>query len=279
LKTKKKHRIAGYLCAAFAAVTLVTGCGLAGQSAPSPPGTAPTPAVSVLKAFGAAATPEPATSDPFNDQWNAMLAHQQYWMSNTKDAAEYKNYLSQFDKYRGESLDQEATAVNFIVNSETTYTSDPALYNRTDYWAAPIETSMYRAGDCEDYAILQMYDLRYLGVAQSRLFIATVNAEGSTSNIDHAILLLNDAPAGQPAHFVVLNDATPVLSANNSIIRSNWNTTLDNGQTVTADYILFGMRNVNGYWQTALGQQVYNSGQQTASAAPKPVITAKLRLG
>ncbi len=261
-KPKKKHRVRGPLCVAFAAATLLSGCGLFGQHNQQtyPNGTEP----SIVQVFNASASQSDPSNNPFGGQWNAMLQHESHYMAIAKDAQAYKNYLAQYNNLKGESLDQMAVDVNNTVENQTTYTSDPALYHAADYWAAPIETSMYNRGDCEDYAILQFYILRHLGVPEDRLFVAVVNAEGDTSAPDHAILLLNDAPAGQPEHFIVLNDGGPVVNA------ADFNHAGIVPETPDGPYILFEAMNNAAYWQ------VQNTGSATSAVSANQKTAQKV---
>jgi len=53
---------------------------------------------------------------------------------------------------------KELQDVQWEINKQTTYTSDPDLYNAKEYW----ECANGR-GDCEDYAIAKMVALRDIG--------------------------------------------------------------------------------------------------------------------
>lgn len=43
------------------------------------------------------------------------------------------------------------------VSSEITYYSDSIHYPADEYWQSPVQTYVWRHGDCEDYAILALY--------------------------------------------------------------------------------------------------------------------------
>jgi len=254
-KRKKPRFIKRSLCAAFAAgattVVLFSGCGVTNSSPnesnlPTNSGTSIEP--DVINAFGQSAVKAPRSADPYSDRWNAMLQHQEEYMENPVFAESFNKYLAQFDRLRGEPLDQMARDVNRIVNAETTYTTDQDQYHVNDYWAAPFETAMNHKGDCEDFAILEKFDLNYLGVPKSRTFIVLVNEEGNPKGeVDHAILLVNEAPAGTGQKFDVLGDLTPVLPADNNVIKKTW--VMQPGD-ITADFILQDARNEEGYWTT-----------------------------
>ena len=222
------------------------------------PPAAPTPAgPSVINVFGQSAQRAPQSQDPFLNQWNAANERQQEALQDPAIAKAYKDYLSQFDQFRGEPLDQMARDVNRLVNEETTYTSDDKLYGMPEYWAAPVETAVYHEGDCEDYAILERGVLEYLNAPEDQMYIIGVNAEGSTTRPpDHAVLLLNEGSPQAPNYFI-LGDSEPVLPADNEIIGKTWVVESDY-VGVPADFILSDARNDEGYWRVpdGLGNRV-----------------------
>lgn len=268
---QKKRFLRRMLCTVFAAATLTSGCSVVGfgqdegndlppdtsATVVDPPTTAPTTTpTTVLQptdpatvdAFGQVAVKDVPQNDPFGDNWNDMLTRHVADMQTPQDAEAYENFMSQFDDFRNEDLYQKASDVNKLVTQEVTYTKDDVLYGSTDYWAAPAETAMQLKGDCEDYAILQYYILRDLGVPASRLFVVAVNAEGQETNADHAFLLMNVAPDGAPEQFVILNDAAPVIAADNSIVSKTW---INPDTSIPQSYVLFDARNEEGFWRTA----------------------------
>lgn len=75
--------------------------------------------------------------------------------------------------------------VNYFCN-EFTYTSDIKLYNKSDYWASPVEFVINGGGDCEDFVVIKYEILKSLGFKD--MFYATKKVNG----ILHAILLVKD---------------------------------------------------------------------------------------
>ncbi len=268
--SKKKRRVRGALCAAFAAAVLVSGGGyaLASQGNNSHQGNsqqkksnqnnaASTTEPGTVQAFGGKATQESQSTDPYASNWDSMVQAQAGWMQDQKYAGPFNSFLAQYDQFRGQSLAEMANNVNTQMLSQITY-SDTLYGQADDYWATPIETAMNRQGDCKDQAILQYYIMRHLGVPENRLFVAVVDAIKSDNYGDHAVLLLNTAPYGQPESFVVMNDGGAVVNSN-QYENSN---TLPQGWPDT--YTFYDARNTDGFWATkysndSVGEQVSNN--------------------
>ena len=162
------------------------------------------------------------------NQWHAMQARQAD-LARTPAAAAYKKYLAKIksqlapiennsDLTYEQKMENMATVVATMANSDITYTSDKVQYHKDDYWASPIETAKSKKGDCEDYAILEYALLRDLGVPVSHMSIVFVNAEGKRDSLDHVELVVNISPDNMPAKKLVLSVSeqkdgysTPVL--------------------------------------------------------------------
>lgn len=276
-KIKKKRKGLKRLCAAFLAAAAVGagafGIGKAWENNnhdnpvnPDPvptvvqPDVPPTVLPDVLNAFNQSAARGQIADDPELGNWDAVLQHQKDMLQDPAKAQAYKVFLAQFDGLKGEPIDRLAYDVNAIVNNEITYTTDQDQYGTDEYWAAPIETALSRKGDCEDFAILQKAVLRYLGVPEDKMFLTAVNAEGNAfGGPDHVILLLNEAPDGQDMQLFVLNDAPPVLPADNNVIQQTW---IVNGY-MPASFVLIDARNEDGYWTTGFNYR--------AAGIPPPV--------
>ena len=272
---KKPRRYRGYLCAAFAAAGLLSGCsftvGTTTQAGPPPvslPKNNPHLAYpvgsepGVVDAFGVSASQ--VSMDITN--WDAMLQRQQKYMLNAKDARSYNAYLATFNRFRGETLVQMADNVNSVVLGEIKY-SDTLYPHDGYYFASPVQTVLARAGDCKEYATLQYEIMLHLGVPEDRLFVAMVNSEGQTSGTDHAVLLLNTAPTGQLQNFVVLNDGGPVINAIDYAAPGGANATW------SKPYRFYDAINQSGVWATSLGLKSFtkagNQAVSSAKSAPK----------
>lgn len=106
---------------------------------------------------------------------------------------------------RKNSRTEQLAMVNGLVQTMIAYREDRDLWGREDYWAAPQETWIRRAGDCEDLALLKRAALLELGVPDRHLaLIVGKQANGR----DHA--MLGVWHAGQ---WIMLDDADTPLRA------------------------------------------------------------------
>lgn len=88
----------------------------------------------------------------------------------------------------GKSLEDKLEIVNRFWNMWP-YRTDPEVYGKPDYWAAPYEF-LAKSGDCEDYCIVKYYTLKELGVPVDTMRIVVVRE--TIRNIGHAILAVYD---------------------------------------------------------------------------------------
>lgn len=119
-------------------------------------------------------------------KWNEMLARfkrQIQNQGNTPDVVRWENKLGALQKM---SLRNQIDEVNKYINN-ITYKSDLKVWQKTDYWATPVEF-FSSGGDCEDYAIAKYASLRALGVPDSQMRIAIV--KDKIKNIPHALLIV-----------------------------------------------------------------------------------------
>ncbi|BFT30749.1 transglutaminase-like cysteine peptidase [Alteromonas sp. D210916BOD_24] len=90
------------------------------------------------------------------------------------------------------------------------YHSDLEHWNKTDYWATPIEMLGTNGGDCEDYVIAKYFSLRQLGVPDSKLRMMFVTA--LSVNQAHMVLAYYPEPNAIP---LILDNINPrILPAN-----------------------------------------------------------------
>ena len=114
--------------------------------------------------------------------------------------------------------------VNDFFNQNTAFIDDSILWQKSDYWATPIEFLLKGAGDCEDYSIAKYYTLLEMGVAENKMRITYVKS--LTLNQAHMVLTYYESPQAIP--FVLDNllasikpasertDLLPVYSFNGS---------------------------------------------------------------
>ena len=102
------------------------------------------------------------------------------------------------------SLDnrEKITQVNDFFNRHIRYTDDVTLWQKSDYWATPLETMGVRAGDCEDFTIAKYMSLLELGIPTEQLRLIYVRAQigGAQSKRFQAHMVLGyySSPDAEP---------------------------------------------------------------------------------
>ncbi len=79
---------------------------------------------------------------------------------------------------------EQIKRVNHYANKKT-YVLDSENYGVADYWATPREF-LLNGGDCEDYAIIKMLSLKWLGFDVNRMRIVIV--QDTNLNTAHAVM-------------------------------------------------------------------------------------------
>lgn len=72
---------------------------------------------------------------------------------------------------------EKIAQVNDFFNRNIRYTDDVTLWQKSDYWATPLETMGVRAGDCEDFTIAKYISLLELGIPTEQLRLIYVRAQ------------------------------------------------------------------------------------------------------
>lgn len=92
--------------------------------------------------------------------------------------------------------------INDFFNQNITFDEDANVWQRSDYWATPLETIARGRGDCEDFAIAKYFSLRLSGVALSKLRLVYVKARLTTEFGDvpqaHMVLAYYARPTAEP---------------------------------------------------------------------------------
>jgi len=114
--------------------------------------------------------------------------------------AEWHDFLETIDALP-QALQLEA--VNQFAN-EQNYVLDIENYGREDYWALP-ELFLANGGDCEDYVIVKLFSLRWLGWDVSDMRLVVV--QDTNLRLPHAILAV--ASAGDI--FILDNQASIIV--------------------------------------------------------------------
>lgn len=74
------------------------------------------------------------------------------------------------------SSTEKLNAVNLFFNQRIQFNDDLRIWNKTDYWATPLETMGRRQGDCEDFSIAKYVSLLMTGIPNNQLRMVYVKA-------------------------------------------------------------------------------------------------------
>ncbi|MES2771907.1 MAG: transglutaminase-like cysteine peptidase [Pseudomonadota bacterium] len=126
---------------------------------------------------------------PVLDEWQAMLNAS----TTLNDAAKLK-------------------LTNDFFNKNIVFDSDINIWQKSDYWATPLETMGRGQGDCEDYAIAKYYSLLILGVPVKQMRLVYVKAQFETVagpvQQAHMVLAYYDKPSADPQ---ILDNLIPTI--------------------------------------------------------------------
>jgi len=112
------------------------------------------------------------------------------------------------EKLRGKQVKDQLTEVNQHFN-QYRYKDDSTQWGVNDYWQTPAEFVGTNNGDCEDYVIAKYFVLRFLGVAEHKLYLTYVKAKGI--DVAHMVLSYFETPKSTP--LVLDNYNTQMLPA------------------------------------------------------------------
>ena len=84
----------------------------------------------------------------------------------------WRDFISDTKDYSDEN---KIEAVNRFFN-ELIFVSDAEHWNRSDYWATPLEFLATNGGDCEDFSIAKYFTLSELGIPVDKLRLTYVKS-------------------------------------------------------------------------------------------------------
>lgn len=116
-----------------------------------------------------------------------MLKRHAAEMENPENKKTLDDFFRNFDYLRKADIRKKLRETDRMIDAFVSYRFDSEVYNIDDHWATPLETVSRGTGDCEDFAILKLFTLRYLGVSAQDLRLFTVE-KGDNG---HAVLLAN----------------------------------------------------------------------------------------
>ncbi|RMF97947.1 MAG: hypothetical protein D6727_04305 [Gammaproteobacteria bacterium] len=110
---------------------------------------------------------------------------------------------------RGQPRQAQLEAVNRYAN-ERDYVLDITNYGLEDYWAIPRQF-LYNGGDCEDYAIIKFFSLRWLGFPMDELRIVVL--QDTNLRVPHAVLAI-----GRAGDALILDNQLPQVLSHRAIV-------------------------------------------------------------
>lgn len=103
--------------------------------------------------------------------------------TNSCHVAKWRIFLHQI---KDKPVREQVELVNAYMN-RWMYRLDPVNYGQKDFWATPREF-MFRAGDCEDFAISKFKSLAHLGFPKDKMRVLVL--QDLNLNVGHAVLLV-----------------------------------------------------------------------------------------
>jgi len=211
--------------------------------------------------LGNEAHSKPISRSTYANQWYAVMGRYEAYMNVSENRAFMNDWYSQLDHLKNKSLEEQAAGVDGLVDELVTYEFDEDTYNQGDYWGTPVETAYLRQGDCDDFAILKYFSLRYLDVPAERMYLIGV-ATDNGNTLNHMTLMIDVEDRGVSDFLRGLVGVKPQV---------NW-TILDNdgspqGRLIEEDrtnFTPFFALNETGFWSIS---------DQSTVWKPKPRTT------
>lgn len=102
--------------------------------------------------------------------------------------------------------------INNFFNQKIRFMDDLELWNKSDYWATPLESIGRQAGDCEDFTIAKYIFLKALNVDNNRMRLTYVRAsmvnDGNQNQVAHMVLSYYETPQSEP---LILDNLIPEI--------------------------------------------------------------------
>jgi predicted transglutaminase-like cysteine proteinase len=136
----------------------------------------------------------PVSSFPAARNWQAIRASVEsadFSDCHGRDCAASSELQKAIGSVSSADLRRRLGVINRTVNRLVRYLPDDRNYGSMDVWAAPGETLLRGAGDCEDYAILKMAALKQAGVLMRDMSVVVVR--DTRRNLYHAVLSVKSA--------------------------------------------------------------------------------------
>ena len=122
-----------------------------------------------------------------------------------KVEARVRDWQQLVQNFRHKSDLEQLQAVNTFLNAAS-FVEDSVLWDKTDYWATPLEFLILNAGDCEDFSIAKYFTLHAIGMDANKLRITYVTSK--PLNRAHMVLAYYSSPMAEP---IILDNLNPEL--------------------------------------------------------------------
>lgn len=141
-----------------------------------------------------------------------QLAKQKSCTDGRQAVAAWQRMLTEAGKVGEED---RIRAVNDFFNRGILFGEDTDIWNRSDYWATPLETLCRGRGDCEDFTIAKYTSLKMLGISTDKLRLTYVKARigGMYSRISRAHMVLSYYPTPESEPLILDNLIADILPA------------------------------------------------------------------
>ncbi len=111
------------------------------------------------------------------------------------------------------STEEKLQRINSFFNLRVRFEPDSQTWQKSDYWATPLETLTKARGDCEDFSIAKYFSLILLGIPDDQLQLTYVNATRrlaeKTINQTHMVLTYFPDDADPVVLDNLINDIRP----------------------------------------------------------------------
>ena len=135
------------------------------------------------------------------------LAKQRYGAEVYQNVLELQQLIV---KLKSASEPEKLKQINDFFNQKIKFTDDIDVWDKSDYWATPLESLGRGAGDCEDYSIAKYMFLKILNIPNDKLRLIYVRAENSSPEYSavraHMVLGYYSTPESEP---LILDNLKP----------------------------------------------------------------------
>ncbi|WP_259396259.1 transglutaminase-like cysteine peptidase [Shewanella sp. SG44-6] len=145
------------------------------------------------------------SDDLFTDDFFKQI-QQRYGEDRLEDFSDWRDTIAE-----GSTLSDmdRLHLANQFANRRIRFVSDNDHWQKSDYWATPLESLGSKGGDCEDFAIFKYFTLKAMGIDESKMRLMYVRA--LLINEPHMVLIYFENPKAMP--LVLDNLKTQILPA------------------------------------------------------------------